>query len=181
MYDVHFLCLDLSNAFDKPSRDLILKSLQCTSDNNCDIMQIATTLLFNTSLSVRIKDVIGKPFELNLRVPQGDSFSPVAFTTTFEMVLQQICPSFPATPSTDIELGLQPEMQYADYADFVSTNHDFLEDVMNVLDTEQPNTIWCATQTRLRGCMCPEKDRIDRRTILLVHLRKSKMCIAGCN
>ena len=74
------------------------------------------------------------------------------------------------------------KMQYADITDFVSTNQDFLEDVMNKLYTKQPNTIWCATQKRLRGCMCLEKDRIGRRTILLVHSwGKSKMCIAGGN
>ena len=69
------------------------------------------------------QDVMGKPFELNLGVPQGVCFSPVAFTTTFEMVLQQVRPSFPSTPRT--ELGLPMEMQYADYTDFVSTSHDF--------------------------------------------------------
>ena len=70
---------------------------------------------------------MGKPFELNLGVPQGDRFSPVAFTTIFEMVLQQICPSFPTTPATAIELGLPMKMQYADITDFASTSQDFLK------------------------------------------------------
>ena len=104
-------------------------------------MQIATTLLSNTKLSVRIKDVMGKPFESNVGVPQGDSFSPVAFTAAFEMVLQQIRPRFPATPTADVQLGLPMEMQYADDTDFISTSHDFLEDVMNVLDIELPHAI----------------------------------------
>ena len=136
--DVHFLCLDLSKAFDTPTRDLILKSIQLASDNHGDIMQIATTLLSNTKLSVCIKDVMGKPFESNVGVPQGDSFSPVAFTAAFEMVLQQIHLRFPATPTADVQLGLPMEMQYADDTDFISTSHDFLEDVMNVLDIELP-------------------------------------------
>ena len=90
-------------------------------------MQIAMTLLSNTSLSVRIKDLMGKPFELNHEFHQLNwiSYSPVAFTTTFEMVFQQIRLSFPATPATDMELGLPMEMQYADYTEFVSTSHDF--------------------------------------------------------
>ena len=88
-------------------------------------MQIATTLLSNTSLSVHIKNVMGKPFELNLGVPQEVSFSPVAFTPTCEMVFQQIRLSFPATRSTDIELGLPMVTQYADFTEFLSTSHDF--------------------------------------------------------
>ena len=76
--------------------------MQLASDNNGDIVQMAMFLLSDTSLSVCIKDVMGKPFELNLGVPQGDSFSLVVFTTTFEMVLQQIRPSFPSAPSIQI-------------------------------------------------------------------------------
>ena len=100
--DVHLLCLDLSKAFDTPTRDLIVKSIQLASDNNGDIMQITMTLLSNTSLSVCIKDMMDKPFELNLGVPQRDSFSTVAFTTTFEMVFQQIHLSFSTASSTDM-------------------------------------------------------------------------------
>ena len=32
--DVHFLCSDLSKAFDTPAKDLMLKSIQLASDNN---------------------------------------------------------------------------------------------------------------------------------------------------
>ena len=58
-----------SKAFDIPSRDFILKSILLASDNNVDIMQIAMALLSNINLSVRIKDIIGKPFILDLAVP----------------------------------------------------------------------------------------------------------------
>ena len=92
-----------------------------------------------------------KPFESNVGVPQGDSFSPVAFTTAFEMVLQQIRPRFPATPTADVQLGLPMEMQYADDTNFVSTSHDFLEDVMNVLDIELlPRHLVCNTDKTQR-------------------------------
>ena len=92
--DVHFLCLNPSKTFDTPARDLMLKSIQLVSDNNGDIMQRAMTLLSSAGLSVCIKNVMGKSFESNVGVPHRDSFSPVAFTTTFEMVLQLIGPSF---------------------------------------------------------------------------------------
>ena len=58
--------------------DPILGSIQSASNNNEDIMHIATTLLSNTRLSVPVKDLMGRPFKC---VPQGDSFSPVPFTT----------------------------------------------------------------------------------------------------
>ena len=45
---------------------------------------------------------------------------------------------FPATPTLDLQLSLVSEMQYADDIDFVSTSHDYLEEVMEVLDTELP-------------------------------------------
>ena len=79
-----------------------------------------------------------KPFESNVGVPQGDSFSPVALTTAFEVVLQQIRPKFPATPAVDVQLGLPTEMKNVDVTDFVSTSNDFIEDVVNVLDIELP-------------------------------------------
>ena len=136
--DVHFLCLNLSKAFDVPTRDLILQSIKSASDNNEDTMQITTTLLSNSSLSIRVKDLTGRPIKSTLGVPQGDSFSPVAFTTTFEMVLQQTRSEFPTTPSADIQLGIPMEMQYANDTDFISTSHSFLEDLLKVLDTELP-------------------------------------------
>ena len=128
--DVHFLCLDLSKAFYTPTRDPILESIQSASDNNEDIMQIATTLLSNTSLSVCAKDLIGRPFKSTVGDPQGDNFSPVAF-----MVLQQTCSEFPTTPSADVQLGIPMEMQHTD---FFPTSHSFLEDVLKVLDTQLP-------------------------------------------
>ena len=45
---------------------------------------------------------------------------------------------FPTTPKLDLQLTLVSEMQYADNIDFVSTSHDYLEEVMEVLDTELP-------------------------------------------
>ena len=45
---------------------------------------------------------------------------------------------FPVTPTLDLQLSLVSEMQCADDIDFVSTSHDYLEEVMEVLDTELP-------------------------------------------
>ena len=99
---------------------------------------MAHTLLTDTSLSVRVGDVSGQSFKSTVGVPQGDSFSPVAFTTTFEMALQEVRPMFPTTPTLDLQLSMITEMQYADDIDFVSTSHDYLEGVMNILETELP-------------------------------------------
>ena len=59
-------------------------------------------------------------------------------TTTFEKALEEVRPMFPATPTLDLQLSLVSEMQYANDIDFVSTSHDYLEEVMEVLDTELP-------------------------------------------
>ena len=74
------------------------------------VYQIAHTLLADTSLSVRIGEVCGQCFRSTDGVPQGDSFSLVAFTATFEKALQEVRPMFPATPSLDLQLSLVSEM-----------------------------------------------------------------------
>ena len=136
--EFHFLCLDLSRAFDTPSREMILESLLAASDADKDVYQLAHTLLTGTSLSVRVGEVSGQSFQSTVGVPQGDSFSPVAFTTTFERAMQEVRPMFPATPTMDLQLSLTTEMQYADDIDFVSTSQDYLDRVMDVIDTELP-------------------------------------------
>ena len=136
--EFHFLCLDLSQAFDTPSREMILESLLAASGADEDIYQLAHTLLTDTSLSVRVGEVSGQCFQSTVGVPQGDSFSPVAFTTTFEMAMQEVRSMFPATPTLDLQLSLITEMQYADDIDFVSTSQDYIERMMDVLDSELP-------------------------------------------
>ena len=157
--DVHHLCLNLSKAFDAPTRDLILQSIQSANNGNEDTMHITTTLMSNSSLSVHVKDLTGRPFKSTVGGPQGDSFSPVAFTTTFEMVLQQTRSVFPTTPSAGIQLGIPMEMQYDDDTDFISTSHSFFEDVLKVLDTElPPRHLICNTQKTQRVHVCRESE-----------------------
>ena len=69
------------------------------------------------------------------------------------------------------------EMQYADYTEFVSTSHDFLEDVMNVLDTEQPQYHLVCNSDKIQRVHVHEKDRIGRRVILLMHSWGRARCI----
>lgn len=88
--EAHFLCLDTQAG---PwtyhiYRDLIPESIQIAIGSNEDIMETNTTLQSNTSLSVHVKDVKDQAFQGDMGDPQRDSFSLVAFTTTFEMALQ---------------------------------------------------------------------------------------------
>ena len=71
-------------------------------------MQIATKPLPNTSLSVPVEDLMSRPFKSSVDVPQGESFSLVVFTTTFEMVIQQTQSQFPTTTSADVRLHRSP-------------------------------------------------------------------------
>ena len=71
-------------------------------------MQITTKPLSNTSLGVPVKDLMGRLFTSTVGVPQGESFSLVAFTATFEMVLQQTWSQFPTTTSADVQLHRSP-------------------------------------------------------------------------
>lgn len=90
----------------------MLESLLAASGVDEDIYQLAHTLLTGTSLSVIIGEVSGQSFQ-STGVPQGDSFSSVAFTTTFKMAMQEVRSLFPAKPTLDLQLALNTEMQYA--------------------------------------------------------------------
>ena len=110
-------------------------------------------------------------------VPQGDSFSPVAFTTTFEMALQLTQSEFPTTPLADIQLGIPTEMQHVNDSDFISTNHSFLEVVLKVLHTELPTYHLPYMQHREYSrctCMfvCGESEKLKKRKTLSALLHR---------
>ena len=117
---------------------MILESLLAARGADEDVFQLAHTLLTSTRLSVRIGDVSGQCFQSTVGLPQGDSFRPITFTTTFEMAMQDMRPMFPPTPTLNLQLSLISEMQYADDINFVSTSQDYLKKGMDVLDTELP-------------------------------------------
>ena len=53
--EIYFLCLNLSQAFDTPSTEMILESLLTASGDDEVVYQMAHTLLTGTNLSVRVQ------------------------------------------------------------------------------------------------------------------------------
>ena len=96
------------------------------------------TLLNNTTLQARIKNILSEPFETNIGVPQGDALSPVLFTIYLELALRELRKALPK-PLEDEHLP--SEIEYADDTDFISSEIEYL----NKIKTDAPKILekWC--------------------------------------
>ena len=61
---IHILGIDLSRAFDTIDRNLLLKEMKTIVDE--DSWRMTHTLLNNTTLQARIKNILSEPFETNI-------------------------------------------------------------------------------------------------------------------
>ena len=88
--------------FDTPTRAQLLESIHTASSNDEDILQIATTpLLSNISLSVCVKDLMGRAFK-SMKDSTRVWFHPSGLHYNLEIVLQQMWAEFPTTSSADV-------------------------------------------------------------------------------
>eukprot|EP00117_Sycon_ciliatum_P012406 scpid43739/ scgid1192/ LINE-1 reverse transcriptase homolog len=84
------LGIDLSKAFDTPHRNSLLESILTAAPGVPDARAMVSTLLVDTTLSVRVCGQTADAFQSGIGTPQGDCLSPVLFTCYFEHVLQQL-------------------------------------------------------------------------------------------
>ena len=112
---IEILGIDMSRAFDTVNRTKLLEIIKSiTSESN---FRLAQKLITTTPLQARIKNELSSPFTTSMGVPQGDSFSPVAFTIYLEVALREVREACNRTAN---DKGLPTEICYADDADHLS-------------------------------------------------------------
>ena len=80
---------DLSKAFDKCTRKLMIDIFERYNLATEDELRILQYLLSETELIVRINGNIGKSFKTKTGTPQGDSLSPVLFIVYLEHLMRE--------------------------------------------------------------------------------------------
>lgn len=78
-YNIHFLMLDMSKAFDTIKRGYLLNDLKEILNN--DELHLITLLLDDVFYNVKLEGRIGESFTTNIGSPQGDSASALFFIT----------------------------------------------------------------------------------------------------
>lgn len=125
------LGLDMSRAFDTISRSKMLDILREDVGLEDDELRMCQLLLANTSLQVRLEDVLSQCFKTTIGTPQGDGLSPILFIVYLEKALRDVRAQAPPKPLED--RNLPNEAIYADDTDFISTNTDFLKSLETII------------------------------------------------
>ena len=129
------MSIDMSKAFDTPSRAALFEAFAEATNQDAELKYLASILLSNTSLSLRIKQHTEQPFSTNVGTPQGDSFSPLLFNIYFESVMKitRNAPFWPKETEFDAKHSIPAELQYADDLDFISTSKAVLDSKMQAM------------------------------------------------
>ena len=116
----------MSKAFDTISRVRLIDILSSVIDH--DELHIIRCLLTDTTIKVKLNNILSQPLVTLNGTPQGDSLSPVLFTVYLEAALRLIRERLSPRPALDIQLQLPNETAYADDVDFISTSLQYLHD-----------------------------------------------------
>jgi hypothetical protein len=140
-FKFHVLGVDLSSAFDSPSRPDLMIALNdalIQHDNKNDILRLVYLHLSSTSVFVRGKalSLSEKSFSSTIGTPQGDALSGILFCLHFERALKLCRPKLPPRPPTDRSLHLPDEFQFSDDFDKISTSVEYLTECAEVLSRE---------------------------------------------
>lgn len=133
---LHKLGIDLSAAFDTPTRDGLLRAMIAATNGDEDVKRLTEVLLSDTTLSVCTLGAFSEFWASTVGTPQGDCYSPLMFTIYFEFVMRQVRghANFPERPAADVTLALPTETQYADDLDVLSTDKSYLEAIAAVME-----------------------------------------------
>jgi retron-type reverse transcriptase len=135
---IHILGIDMSKPFDTVKRAKLMDILAgIVGQTECRMIRV---LLANTTLRTRIKGHYGETFTTVGGIPQGDGLSPVLFIIYMENALREL-----REKVEDIKLRTNPDMNpiqkaldymeccYADDTDFITTNEEIKEQVVDML------------------------------------------------
>ena len=87
-YHTHLLMMDMSKAFDTVNRSTLMKDLVLILEPD-ELHLIIKILVTEVQLVVKCGKTLGKCFQTNTGVPQGDCLSPILFILYFANALQE--------------------------------------------------------------------------------------------
>ena len=128
---VHILGLDMSRAFDTIDRAKLMLILREEVQLTEDDLRICQSLLADTSLTVKLGEVLSDPFQTTIGTPQGDGISPILFAVYLESAIRLVRAQVMPRPAADV--GIPPELIYADDTDFPSTSQSFLRHLEQII------------------------------------------------
>ncbi|XP_029655928.1 uncharacterized protein LOC115229770 [Octopus sinensis] len=112
----------MSRAFDLINRHKLVEFLAGFLDESS--IRMIRALLSETYLSVRVRYKCSKPFESTSGTPQGDLLSPILFVIYLEAALRELKPYYKGNINV---------VAYADDVDFISSDRDALESLLEVM------------------------------------------------
>ena len=77
---------DMSEAFDRAKRDLLMQILEREVHFDSDELRMTRALLLDISLKIRVGGILGESFETTKGIPQGDGLSPHLFIIYMEYI-----------------------------------------------------------------------------------------------
>ena len=139
---IQSLGTDLSHAFDSLQRPKLLKMLEEEHWTDDDELRMIRLLLSNTSLLVRVGDVLSTRRMTTRGSPQGDALSGILFIAYLSRALRDTEQALSLTvtrPREDLMLRLPATTSYADDVDFYSMDSDFLEAKLHAAQQTLPD------------------------------------------
>ena len=121
----------MSRAFDTIDRAKLMLILREEVQLTEDDLRICQSLLADTSLTVKLGEVLSDPFQTTIGTPQGDGLSPILFAVYLESAIRLVRAQAMPRPAADV--GIPPELIYADDTDFPSTSQSFLRHLEQII------------------------------------------------
>ena len=133
--EIHILGIDMSRAFDTIDRKKLMKILEEEVSLDEDELRLCRILLAETSIQVKFKDVISSLFKSNIGSPQGCSASPIFFIVLLNKALVDLKSKVPFSRPIE-DTGFPEDAEYADDTDFISTNMEYLSNLLPYVEKE---------------------------------------------
>jgi hypothetical protein len=121
----------MSKAFDTIDRNKLMKILSDDVGLEEDELRMCQVLLAETSLQVKLKEILSAPFDTTIGSPQGDGMSPMFFAVYLERALRNVREIAPLRPQVDN--GLPSELIYADDVDIVTKEKERAQEMKAII------------------------------------------------
>lgn len=124
-YNIHFLMLDMSKAFDTIQRGVLLADLKAFLEP--DELHLIKILLENVQLAVKLRNELGKLFVTNIGSPQGDAASALFFIFYLAITLKYWKTSFDnnCTQPTHLQDHIYANLEHSVF----TVNQEYADDI----------------------------------------------------